>query len=206
MFVRLGESARDELGYAPFEPMPGRPMKDYVLVPAKVVADAARLKKLVVQSLEWVSSLPAKKTAGTTATARCASFLCRSTPSRFSASPPRHQQEGAVTAGHARRRDPPEHHLAMGLGTARAFPCARATARPRGFRARRRSRARSNRRPLWFRHDPGAADAGRRGVAGSNASGSPQSRARSRPRCGCVASGRRYARWPSGPPTGEPDV
>src|SRR5262249_30191479 len=47
MNLRLPEEGRDELialGGAPFEPMPGRPMKEYVVVPQAIVADGAALR------------------------------------------------------------------------------------------------------------------------------------------------------------------
>src|SRR5437016_8744295 len=47
MILRLGEADRLALskrGGRPFEPMPGRPMREYVVVPAKVVGDPAELQ------------------------------------------------------------------------------------------------------------------------------------------------------------------
>jgi TfoX/Sxy family transcriptional regulator of competence genes len=64
MFVRLPEDSRAELmsiGGAPFEPMPGRPMRDYVVIPEAIVTKPAELKSWVGKALRYGSSLPAKK-------------------------------------------------------------------------------------------------------------------------------------------------
>ena len=41
-----------------FEPMPGRPMKEYVTVPDQILAKPAELKKWLRQSFDYVSTLP----------------------------------------------------------------------------------------------------------------------------------------------------
>lgn len=64
LFVRLGEADRDELlraGGSQLEPMPGRPMREYVTLPdwrtaPESVADWTR------RSLDYAASLPPKKT------------------------------------------------------------------------------------------------------------------------------------------------
>jgi TfoX/Sxy family transcriptional regulator of competence genes len=64
LVMRLDETRRAELtkaGAATFEPMPGRPMKEYVVAPAALLADRSALKKRIAQSLDYVASLPAKK-------------------------------------------------------------------------------------------------------------------------------------------------
>lgn len=69
IIVRLSEARRDALvakGASVFEPMPGRAMKEYVVVPAEVVADRERLRALLAEALTHASSLapkPKKPTA-----------------------------------------------------------------------------------------------------------------------------------------------
>ena len=63
--VRVGKDTVRELIYAggadPFEPMPGRPMKEYVLLTAASVSDDACLQSWVERGLEFAESLPAKR-------------------------------------------------------------------------------------------------------------------------------------------------
>jgi len=63
-FVRVSEDATAELlaihGAAPFEPMPGRPMRGYTLLPASVLADDAALDRWIARALEHVATLPPK--------------------------------------------------------------------------------------------------------------------------------------------------
>jgi hypothetical protein len=47
-----------------FEPMPGRPMKEYVLLTAASVSDDAGLQSWVERGLEFAESLPAKRKRG----------------------------------------------------------------------------------------------------------------------------------------------
>jgi TfoX/Sxy family transcriptional regulator of competence genes len=65
LFVRLSDSDRAELleneGAAIFEPMKGRQMKEYVVVPRSWKRDPAKIKPWIAKSLEWSSKLPAKK-------------------------------------------------------------------------------------------------------------------------------------------------
>jgi TfoX/Sxy family transcriptional regulator of competence genes len=65
LFVRLSDSDRAELlkndGAGVFEPMKGRPMKEYVVVPRSWLRDSALIKPWVTRSLEWSSKLPHKK-------------------------------------------------------------------------------------------------------------------------------------------------
>ncbi len=63
MNLRLPETLRSELielGGKPFEPM-GRPMREYVTVPASLLANKVKLSVWVKKSLEYGSSLPIKK-------------------------------------------------------------------------------------------------------------------------------------------------
>jgi TfoX/Sxy family transcriptional regulator of competence genes len=63
-FVRLGDTeharALTDQGGAPFEPMPGRPMTGYTLLPAEVIADHAATKRWVQRAIEYVGTLPPK--------------------------------------------------------------------------------------------------------------------------------------------------
>ena len=73
MVVRLGETDRKKLlgiaGAKVFEPMAGRPMKEYVIVPKSVLDDTKSLRKWTSKAFEFGASLPAKvKKAKATAT------------------------------------------------------------------------------------------------------------------------------------------
>ena len=66
LFVRLSEVERSELlaieGASGFEPMKGRPMKEYVALPASWRDDATRVHSWVSRSLQWASQMSEKKT------------------------------------------------------------------------------------------------------------------------------------------------
>jgi TfoX/Sxy family transcriptional regulator of competence genes len=78
MILRLPEGSRAELlkmNARPFEPMPGRPMREYVVVPPSLLRDRNKLSSWVQKALEYGSSLPPKagkkssqKSAGKTST------------------------------------------------------------------------------------------------------------------------------------------
>lgn len=57
--VRANEATRAKPGMKRFEPMPGRPMGEYVEVPAKDMKGAA-LKKWMSDGLTYADTLPAK--------------------------------------------------------------------------------------------------------------------------------------------------
>jgi TfoX/Sxy family transcriptional regulator of competence genes len=65
LFVRLGPEARDNLLQEPgahlLEPMPGRPMKEYVVVPPAIVDDAERLSPWLKSAADYARSLPPKE-------------------------------------------------------------------------------------------------------------------------------------------------
>jgi TfoX/Sxy family transcriptional regulator of competence genes len=66
--VRLPEAARRELaavGGGPFEPMPGRVMREYMVLPPSVVADADETAAWVRRGAEFAASLPPKAKKGT---------------------------------------------------------------------------------------------------------------------------------------------
>jgi hypothetical protein len=61
--VRLAPDERDALlkkGAKFFEPMPGRPMKDWLLVPEAIAKDARALAQLVRRAFEYTATLPPK--------------------------------------------------------------------------------------------------------------------------------------------------
>ena len=63
-FVRLSDDERAELaaaGGGPFEPMPGRPMREYVTLPADLVADPVARRAWLGRSLRYAESLPPKR-------------------------------------------------------------------------------------------------------------------------------------------------
>lgn len=64
LFVRLPEAARAEViaqGGAPFSPMPGRAMQEYVTVPGGWQDDPDAARSLIARSLTWARELPAKQ-------------------------------------------------------------------------------------------------------------------------------------------------
>jgi TfoX/Sxy family transcriptional regulator of competence genes len=63
MIVRLDESDRAALrsqGGVPFEPMPGRPMREYLVVPTAVAADAWARRAWCDKAYAYAVSLPPK--------------------------------------------------------------------------------------------------------------------------------------------------
>jgi hypothetical protein len=63
IMVRLGEKDREAAlgaGSSLFEPMPGKPMREYVTVPGWRT-NPARVEELAAKSLEYALSLPPKK-------------------------------------------------------------------------------------------------------------------------------------------------
>jgi TfoX/Sxy family transcriptional regulator of competence genes len=76
--VRLGEAERAALLSGPdgrtFEPMPGRPMKEYVVLSDALLADAAELGAWVARSLAYGRSLPAKPSKKATARGKAAAI------------------------------------------------------------------------------------------------------------------------------------
>ncbi|MGZ3512512.1 MAG: TfoX/Sxy family protein, partial [Thermodesulfobacteriota bacterium] len=69
MVLRLPEEQRDEFlrlkGAKQFEPMPGRVMREYAVVPEVLLDSPERLRAWVEKSLAYISSLPAKPKRGT---------------------------------------------------------------------------------------------------------------------------------------------
>ena len=68
MVIRLPDDQRAEFlrlkGAEQFEPMPGRVMREYVVVPGVLLNAPDQLRKWAEKSLAYVSSLPAKAKKG----------------------------------------------------------------------------------------------------------------------------------------------
>lgn len=64
LFVRLGEADVATLAKVPgvrrFEPMPGRPMRQYLVLPPAMLKKATEARKWVARSIEYVLTLPPK--------------------------------------------------------------------------------------------------------------------------------------------------
>ena len=65
LFVRLCEpdrmKASSKAGFVAFEPMPGRAMREYWVLPPSVVNDKAEARRWVARALSYALTLPAKK-------------------------------------------------------------------------------------------------------------------------------------------------
>jgi TfoX/Sxy family transcriptional regulator of competence genes len=64
--ARLPETARERAikgGARQFEPMPGRPMKEYIVIPPSDVAEPAALAKWIEQARAYGATLPKKQRA-----------------------------------------------------------------------------------------------------------------------------------------------
>jgi len=66
LFVRVSEESRKELlekkGASLLEPMKGKPMKEYVIIPKAWRNQPEMVQLWVTRSLDWTSRLPPKKT------------------------------------------------------------------------------------------------------------------------------------------------
>jgi TfoX/Sxy family transcriptional regulator of competence genes len=74
MILRLSDDDRATFlgleGAAGFEPMPGRPMREYVVVPPALLDRTAVLSKWVRRALDYASAVPPKKAGRGTKSAR----------------------------------------------------------------------------------------------------------------------------------------
>ncbi len=65
LILRLSDEDRttflDENAARRFEPMPGRPMREYVVVPPAITADGPALQAWVARSYHYAASLPPKE-------------------------------------------------------------------------------------------------------------------------------------------------
>jgi hypothetical protein len=105
IIVLLPEAHREALvaqGASLFEPVPGQPMKEYVVVPAEIVADRRKLRELLSDALAHVSSLAPKPHKPSPARKKAPPK--RRAPARKTA-PPKKASAGKKTpAGKARTR------------------------------------------------------------------------------------------------------
>lgn len=64
LLVRLSEADRAEIlqedGTSIFEPMAGRPMKEYVAIPRSWRAEPDRVRDWIARSVAWVGEMPEK--------------------------------------------------------------------------------------------------------------------------------------------------
>jgi TfoX/Sxy family transcriptional regulator of competence genes len=63
VMVRLPEGERQDRladGWSPFEPMPGRPMREYLALPPDVAGDVAAMRQWVERAAAYVRTLPPK--------------------------------------------------------------------------------------------------------------------------------------------------
>jgi TfoX/Sxy family transcriptional regulator of competence genes len=63
LLVRLPEQERRERldsGWQQFEPMPGRPMREYLALPESVAADATEARRWMERAAAYVRTLPPK--------------------------------------------------------------------------------------------------------------------------------------------------
>ena len=77
MMLRLSDSDRAQFmksdGAKVFEPMPGRPMREYVTIPPSVLNNRAKLASWISKSLKYAESLPTKAAKAKSAKAKPAS-------------------------------------------------------------------------------------------------------------------------------------
>jgi hypothetical protein len=63
--VRLPENERVDLlkyeGASQFEPLPGRPMREYITIPSVWQDEPSNLEDWVIRSFSWVSEMPEKQ-------------------------------------------------------------------------------------------------------------------------------------------------
>jgi TfoX/Sxy family transcriptional regulator of competence genes len=65
MIFRLPDQPREEFlkiqNAQVFEPMPGRPMREYVVAPPSITDDAVQIEAWLARAIEYASSLPPKE-------------------------------------------------------------------------------------------------------------------------------------------------
>lgn len=74
MILRLSDVDRSEFleleGAAIFEPMPGRPMREYVVVPPRILGRTAALSAWIRRALSYAASIPPKTAARSRSTTK----------------------------------------------------------------------------------------------------------------------------------------
>lgn len=64
LFVRLSEVHREELlkkGASLLEPMKGKPMREYVVIPRAWRTEPEKIQLWIARSLDWTGKMPVKK-------------------------------------------------------------------------------------------------------------------------------------------------
>ena len=65
VFVRLSESDREEAGkirgFTTFEPLPGRAMREYLVLPPAILGDRSQARQWLARSLRFATGLPPKR-------------------------------------------------------------------------------------------------------------------------------------------------
>ncbi|MGI9384174.1 MAG: TfoX/Sxy family protein [Methyloligellaceae bacterium] len=65
MILRLSEAdralANETLGASAFEPMPGRPMREYIALPDDLLGDPPQLQEWMARSYAYAAALPVKQ-------------------------------------------------------------------------------------------------------------------------------------------------
>jgi TfoX/Sxy family transcriptional regulator of competence genes len=74
LILRLSDDDRESFlkieGASVFEPMPGRPMREYVVVPSRMVDRQTSLAGWIRRSLEYATAIPSKNTRRRKASAK----------------------------------------------------------------------------------------------------------------------------------------
>jgi TfoX/Sxy family transcriptional regulator of competence genes len=123
MIVRLGEADRAALLARPgaeiFEPMEGRPMREYVALPLDMLEQAEEVEPWVRRALEYAASLPPKGAKG--------GARKRAAPAKKAAAP---AKKGAGPA--KKGTGPAKKAAAAAAKKAAAAPAKKAAAKKRG--------------------------------------------------------------------------
>ena len=64
VFLRLSSHDKEEFlqidGAEQFKPLPGKIMKEYVIIPSKILTNEDKLKQWITRSIQYVATLPPK--------------------------------------------------------------------------------------------------------------------------------------------------
>jgi hypothetical protein len=86
MILRLSDDDRSAFlglkGTAIFEPMPGRPMREYVVVPPGLLGRTAALSPWIRRALSYAAAIPPKKAGRSKSTAKRGARTPRRPPTR----------------------------------------------------------------------------------------------------------------------------
>jgi TfoX/Sxy family transcriptional regulator of competence genes len=108
LFVRLSEGDRAELlrvpGAKTFDPMGGKPMREYVMIPRDVLDDEEGLRGWIANAFTYAESLPPKIRSGARVKAQKAQKAKPLAKARASGSSGRSSEKSARSAQSRRRR------------------------------------------------------------------------------------------------------